>query len=87
MLRSAANQRGAISDPEDKIAMQKSSETKTRMEAKMADELQLDEFQAYLLAEDHSPLTITGYVGDVRLFAQWYEKQYGDVTRSWLFDQ
>ena len=35
----------------------------------MADELHLDEFQAYLLAEDRSPVTITGYVGDVRLFA------------------
>ena len=41
----------------------------------MADELHLDEFQAYLLAEDRSPVTIAGYVGDVRLFAQWFEKQ------------
>ena len=41
----------------------------------MADELHLEEFQAYLLAEDRSPVTITGYVGDVRLFAQWFEKQ------------
>jgi integrase len=40
----------------------------------MADELHLDEFQAYLLAEDRSPVTITGYVGDVRLFALWFEK-------------
>ena len=41
----------------------------------MADELHLEEFQAYLLAEDRSPVTIAGYVGDVRLFAQWFEKQ------------
>ena len=41
----------------------------------MADELHLDEFQAYLLAEDRSPVTITGYVGDVHLFALWYENQ------------
>ena len=42
----------------------------------MTDELHLDEFQAYLLAEDRSPVTIAGYVGDVRLFAQWFEKQF-----------
>ncbi len=42
---------------------------------KMTDELHLEEFQAYLLAEDRSPVTIAGYVGDVRLFAQWFEKQ------------
>ncbi|MCL4562953.1 MAG: tyrosine-type recombinase/integrase [Chloroflexi bacterium] len=41
----------------------------------MADELHLEEFQAYLLAEDRSPVTIAGYVGDVRLFALWVEKQ------------
>ncbi len=41
----------------------------------MTDELHLNEFQAYLLAEDHSPVTIAGYIGDVRLFAQWFEKQ------------
>lgn len=39
----------------------------------MTDTLHLDEFQAYLLAEDRSPVTITGYLGDVRLFAQWSE--------------
>jgi site-specific recombinase XerD len=44
----------------------------------MTDELHLDVFQAYLLAEDRSPLTIAGYVGDVRLFAQWFEKQFKD---------
>jgi integrase/recombinase XerC len=42
----------------------------------MADELHLDEFQAYLLTEDRSPVTIAGYVGDVHLFSQWFEKQY-----------
>ena len=42
----------------------------------MTDELHLNEFQAYLLAEDRSPVTIAGYVGDVRLFAQWFEKQF-----------
>ena len=41
----------------------------------MEDGLHLDEFQAYLLAEDRSPVTIAGYTGDVRLFAQWFEKQ------------
>jgi integrase/recombinase XerC len=40
----------------------------------MTDMLHLDDFQAYLLAEDRSPVTIAGYLGDVRLFAQWYEK-------------
>jgi site-specific recombinase XerD len=44
------------------------------MEEKMTDELHLDEFQGYLLAEDRSPVTISGYVGDVRLFAMWFEK-------------
>ena len=32
--------------------------------------------KAYLLAEDRSPVTIAGYVGDVHLFGQWFEKQY-----------
>lgn len=44
----------------------------------MTDTLHLDVFKAYLLAEDRSPMTIAGYLGDVRLFAQWYEKQYKD---------
>ena len=47
----------------------------------MADELHLDEFQAYLLAEDRSPVTIAGYVGDVRLFARWYQEHYGDTLK------
>ena len=47
----------------------------------MADELHLDEFQAYLLAEDRSPVTIAGYVGDVRLFAKWYENNIGKPLR------
>src|SRR4030065_353628 len=46
------------------------------METKMTAELNLDEFRAYLLAEDRSPVTIDGYAGDVRLFGQWFEKQY-----------
>jgi integrase/recombinase XerC len=45
----------------------------------MTDMLHLDDFQAYLLAEDRSPVTIAGYLGDVRLFAQWYEKDYGEA--------
>lgn len=45
----------------------------------MTDTLHLDEFQAYLLAEDRSPVTITGYLGDVRLFAQWYEGHYREA--------
>lgn len=42
----------------------------------MTEELHLNEFRGYLLAEDRSPVTIAGYVGDVRLFGQWFEKQY-----------
>lgn len=45
----------------------------------MTDKLHLDEFQAYLLTEDRLPVTITGYLGDVRLFAQWYEEHYRDA--------
>lgn len=45
----------------------------------MTDTLHLDEFQAYLLAEDRSPVTIAGYLGDVRLFSQWYEVHYREV--------
>jgi site-specific recombinase XerD len=45
----------------------------------MTDALHLDEFQAYLLTEDRSPVTIAGYVGDVSLFARWYEKQYQEL--------
>ena len=44
----------------------------------MNDTLHLDEFKAFMLAEDRSPVTITGYLGDVRLFAQWFEKQYDE---------
>jgi len=47
----------------------------------MTDTLHLDEFQAYLFAEDRSPVTIAGYLGDVRLFAQWYEAHYGESLR------
>jgi len=42
----------------------------------MTDELHLDEFRTYLLAEDRSPVTIAGYTGDMHLFGQWFEKQY-----------
>lgn len=45
----------------------------------MTNTLHLNEFQAYLLAEDRSPVTIAGYLGDVRLFAQWYEVHYREV--------
>jgi hypothetical protein len=45
----------------------------------MEDTLHLDAFGAYLLSEDRSPVTIEGYLGDVRLFARWYEIQ---STRS-----
>lgn len=45
----------------------------------MIDTLHLDEFQAYLLAEDRSPVTIAGYLGDVRLFARWLEDHEGDA--------
>jgi site-specific recombinase XerD len=45
----------------------------------MSDMLHLDEFQVYLLAEDRSPVTISGYLGDVRLFAKWYGEHYGET--------
>lgn len=45
----------------------------------MTEALHLDEFQAYLLAEDRSQVTIAGYLGDVRLFAQWYEGYYREA--------
>lgn len=41
----------------------------------MTEELHLNEFKAYLLAEDRSPVTIAGYMGDVSLFGQWFQKQ------------
>lgn len=44
----------------------------------MMDALHLDEFQVYLLAEDRSPVTLAGYLGDVRLFAQWYKNHNKD---------
>ena len=44
----------------------------------MTDLLHLDDYQAYLLTEDRSPVTITGYLGDVRLFDHWYEDHYGE---------
>jgi integrase/recombinase XerC len=54
----------------------------------MTDTLHLDEFQAYLLTEDRSPVTIAGYVGDVRLFAKWYEKHYReDLTPEALTNE
>jgi len=40
------------------------------MDTGMTEELHLNEFRAYLLAEDRSPVTIAGYVGDVRLFVR-----------------
>ncbi len=42
----------------------------------MTDELHLDEFRIYLLAEDRSLVTIAGYMGDVRLFERWFQNQY-----------
>ena len=48
----------------------------------MADELHLNGFQAYLLAEDRSPVTIAGYIGDVKLFAKWLETQNQETAYS-----
>jgi integrase/recombinase XerC len=48
----------------------------------MTDLLHLDEFQAYLLSEDRSPVTIAGYLGDVRLFEKWYGEQYRETLTS-----
>jgi hypothetical protein len=45
----------------------------------MTKPVHLDGFQAYLLAEDRSRVTIAGYIGDVRLFAQWIQKHYGET--------
>jgi site-specific recombinase XerD len=58
-----------------KKALKTAKKQKRGGDKKMGDQLHLEEFQAYLLTEDRSPVTIAGYVGDVRLFAQWYEKQ------------
>ena len=44
----------------------------------MHNELHLEDFRAYLLAQDRSPLTVAGYLGDVNLFASWYEQTEGD---------
>ena len=41
----------------------------------MEDFLHIDEFKAFLLAQDRSPVTIEGYSGDVRLVARWFEEQ------------
>jgi integrase/recombinase XerC len=46
----------------------------------MINTLHLDEFQAYLQAEDRSPVTIAGYLGDVLLFAKWLEGHEGDTS-------
>jgi len=43
--------------------------------------MHLDGFKAYRLAEDRSPVTIAGYVGEVRLFARWYEEHYGEALK------
>ena len=41
----------------------------------MNDELYLKDFEAYLRAGERSALTISGYLGDVLLFARWYQEQ------------
>jgi hypothetical protein len=43
----------------------------------MTNMLHLDEFQAYLLAEDRLPITISEYLGDVRLFVSGMENIMG----------
>ncbi len=45
----------------------------------MTHKLPLDKFRIYLLAEDRSPVTISGYIGDVSLFGRWFEKQNQEV--------
>ncbi len=37
---------------------------------------QLQEFDAALVAKERSPITIRGYVSDVRLFCTWYLRKY-----------
>lgn len=44
----------------------------------MIDTLLLDEFQAYLLSQDRSPITVGGYLGDVHLFARWFAQHYDE---------
>ena len=34
----------------------------------------LEEFRTYLADHDRAPLTVTGYVADVQLFARWFEQ-------------
>jgi integrase/recombinase XerC len=66
----------AILGHEDKESPWKVQTRTKKMDTGMTEELHLNEFKAYLLAEDRSPVTIEGYMGDVRLFGQWFQNQY-----------
>jgi integrase/recombinase XerC len=48
----------------------------------MNDELHLKKFEAYLRAGERSALTITGYLGDVLLFARWYQEENKEPLTS-----
>ncbi|MFZ6028300.1 MAG: tyrosine-type recombinase/integrase [Chloroflexota bacterium] len=42
--------------------------------------LHLEQFHTDLLATEHSPVTVKGYVGDVGIFARWHEENLGPLT-------
>lgn len=46
---------------------------------RFTDFLHLEEFKAFLLAKERAPVTIQGYIGDVVLFARWYEQHFGEA--------
>ena len=45
----------------------------------MEDQLHLQDFGAYLLAQDRSPVTVNGYLNDVSLVARWYQQRYDEL--------
>ena len=38
-----------------------------------------EQFEAYLADHDRAPLTIAGYLSDLRLFARWFEQTNGEA--------
>lgn len=50
-------------------------------------EAYLNEFEAYLADTDHAPLTIMGYLGDVRLFLNWYIPEFGEPPSLAVFTE
>ena len=44
----------------------------------MEDPLYLEDFRNYLESQDRSPVTVQGYIGDVKLFARWFTGEYDE---------